>query len=151
MSLELDLAGRLALVTGASSGIGAAIARRLAAEGVHLVLAARRKARLEQLAAELHGAHGVEVTPLALDLGHSDAQQELASASASADILVNNAGAIPQAFVFGSGDEFELLHTNELAEDDMGMSTPAIVGDRLIIRTTARVYCIQENGNSAAD
>ena len=95
MSLELDLAGRCAVVTGASAGIGAGIARRLAAEGVHLYLSARSKQRLEALATELHGAHGVDVTPLALDLGHSDAQQELAAAAAAADILVNNAGAIP--------------------------------------------------------
>jgi outer membrane protein assembly factor BamB len=46
-------------------------------------------------------------------------------------------------FVFPSGDQFELLHTNPLAEDDMGMATPAIVGDRLLIRTAARMYCIQ--------
>ena len=69
MALELDLAGRRAVITGASAGIGAGIARRLAAEGVHLYLAARRKRLLEALAAELHDAHAVEVTPLALDLG----------------------------------------------------------------------------------
>ncbi len=46
-------------------------------------------------------------------------------------------------FVLKAGDTFELLHTNALADDDMGMATPAIVGDRLVIRTAARVYCIQ--------
>ena len=46
-------------------------------------------------------------------------------------------------FVLKAGDTFELLHTNALADDDMGMATPAIVGDRLLIRTAARVYCIQ--------
>ena len=46
-------------------------------------------------------------------------------------------------FVLKSSDQFELLHTNSLAEDDMCMATPAIVGDRLLIRTSARVYCIQ--------
>ena len=95
MSLELNLAGRRALITGASAGIGAGIARRLAAEGVHLIVAARRKELLEALAAELRDAHGVEVTPVALDLSRSEAQQELAEAAAAADILVNNAGAIP--------------------------------------------------------
>ncbi len=96
MSLELDLAGRRAVVTGASAGIGAAIARRLAAEGVHLYLAARNKGRLEALASELQRAEGVEVTILALDLCRGDAQRELAAATAAADILVNNAGAIPR-------------------------------------------------------
>jgi outer membrane protein assembly factor BamB len=45
--------------------------------------------------------------------------------------------------VVKAGDEFEILHTNSLAEDDMGMASPAIVGDRLIIRTSARIYCIR--------
>ena len=47
-------------------------------------------------------------------------------------------------FVIKAGDEFELLHTNTLAEDDMGMATPAIAGDSLLIRTAARLYCIRE-------
>lgn len=45
-------------------------------------------------------------------------------------------------YVVQSGDQFKLLHTNSLAEDDMGMATPAIAGDRLLIRTSARLYCI---------
>jgi outer membrane protein assembly factor BamB len=52
-------------------------------------------------------------------------------------------------FVLRAGDQFELLHTNELAEDDMCMATPAIVGDRLLIRTAARLYCIRATGNVA--
>jgi pimeloyl-ACP methyl ester carboxylesterase/outer membrane protein assembly factor BamB len=47
-------------------------------------------------------------------------------------------------FVVKSADELEILHTNTLAEDDMCMATPAIAGDRLLIRTAARVYCIRE-------
>lgn len=46
-------------------------------------------------------------------------------------------------FVFKAGREFELQHTNTLAEDDMCMATPAIVGDRLLIRSSARIYCVQ--------
>ena len=45
-------------------------------------------------------------------------------------------------FVLKAGDQFELLHTNTLAADDMGMATPAIAGNKLFIRTSARVYCI---------
>ncbi|HND52759.1 MAG TPA: PQQ-binding-like beta-propeller repeat protein [Pirellulaceae bacterium] len=45
-------------------------------------------------------------------------------------------------FVIKAGDQFELLQTNKLQDDDMGMATPAIVGDRLLIRTATRVYCI---------
>lgn len=46
-------------------------------------------------------------------------------------------------FVLKSADQFEVLHTNSLAEDDMCMATPAIAGDRLLIRTSARIYCIK--------
>ena len=46
-------------------------------------------------------------------------------------------------FVVRAGDKFELLHTNKLAGDDMCMATPALVGDRLLIRTAARIYCMQ--------
>jgi len=54
-----------------------------------------------------------------------------------------------KTFVLGSGDKFEVLHTNQLADDDMCMATPAIVGDRLILRTSARVYCIRQASSSA--
>lgn len=47
-------------------------------------------------------------------------------------------------FVVKSADELEILHTNTLAEDDMCMATPAIAGDRLLIRTAARIYCIRD-------
>ncbi len=46
-------------------------------------------------------------------------------------------------YVLGAGEKFELLHTNALADDDMCMATPAIAGDRLLVRTSARVYCIR--------
>jgi outer membrane protein assembly factor BamB len=51
--------------------------------------------------------------------------------------------------VFRAGDRFERLHTNTLAEDDMCMATPAIAGDRLLIRTAARVYCIRRKPAAA--
>jgi hypothetical protein len=47
-------------------------------------------------------------------------------------------------FVLKAGDDFDLLHTNPLAEDDMGMASPAMVGDRLLIRTSTRLYCIKQ-------
>jgi outer membrane protein assembly factor BamB len=50
-------------------------------------------------------------------------------------------------FVLRDSNQFELLHTNPLADDDMGMATPAIAGDRLLIRTSARVYCIQQSAS----
>ncbi|MBM3871671.1 MAG: serine/threonine protein kinase [Verrucomicrobia bacterium] len=47
-------------------------------------------------------------------------------------------------FVLRAGDTFELLHTNKLATDDMCMATPALAGDRLLLRTAARVYCVRQ-------
>lgn len=51
-----------------------------------------------------------------------------------------------QCFVLKSGDAYELVRTNTLAADDMCMATPAIAGDRLLLRTAARVYCIRKAG-----
>lgn len=84
--------GRRALVTGASSGIGAAIARELAALGVDLVLTARRRDALEAVAAT---CKGVKVEIVTADLGKPDAAHALwaaATASGPIDILINNAG-----------------------------------------------------------
>jgi short-subunit dehydrogenase len=90
------LAGQRALITGASSGLGADFARQLAAMGCHLVLVARRIDRLEALAAELRAAHGVGVEVIGLDLGLPDSAQSLfdrlQAAGLAIDLLINNAG-----------------------------------------------------------
>jgi len=90
------IAGRLALVTGASSGIGAACARRFAAEGAHLVLWARREERLSELTTELARAHGVTTRSAGVDVRDRAAVNRAATALVEAgaipDILVNNAG-----------------------------------------------------------
>ncbi|VVS97375.1 SDR family oxidoreductase [Rhizobium sp. EC-SD404] len=84
-----------ALITGASSGIGAAYAERLAARGHDLILVARRGDRLEKLASELTGTHGIAVQTVAADLASADGLRQVAdilTADASIDMLINNAG-----------------------------------------------------------
>lgn len=94
--LPLSAAPACTLITGASSGIGAALARCLAAEGRPLVLTARRADRLEALAEELRRAHGLTVHTLAVDLAHpSGARQllvQLQERQLPVHTLVNNAG-----------------------------------------------------------
>ena len=85
--------GSSALVTGASSGIGEAFARQLAAGGARrLVLTARRRDRLEQLAAELEAAHSVSCEVVVLDLSQPGAAESLHEAAGEIDVLINNAG-----------------------------------------------------------
>lgn len=93
----------LALVTGASSGIGAEIARQLAAQGTNLILTARRRDRLEALAAELTTKHGIATAVIESDLNTSDGADrlvnQLAERQLEPTIVINNAG-------FGYFDQF---------------------------------------------
>lgn len=86
----------LALVTGASSGIGAALADRFAQSGHDLIVVARRADRLESLAARIRDRDGIEVTPITADLSAPDAAASLAARLDAdghrPDVLVNNAG-----------------------------------------------------------
>ncbi|KZC41501.1 MULTISPECIES: SDR family NAD(P)-dependent oxidoreductase [Rhodanobacter] len=100
----MTVARPLSLVTGASSGIGAAFARQLATLGHQLVLTARRVDRLETLAAELRERHAVQVTVLPHDLADPASPRtlcdELDQRGLPVDWLVNNAGyGVPGTFV----------------------------------------------------
>jgi short-subunit dehydrogenase len=89
-----DRYGPVALVTGASSGIGKAFAEDLAARGLDLVLVARRVDRLEAIASDLSIRHSIDVTIFEADLARRDAPAAIAAQAASRDVglLVSNAG-----------------------------------------------------------
>jgi uncharacterized protein len=92
----MNLTGKTALVTGASSGIGTEFARQLGRMGANLVIVARRRANLEALATEIRDASKVEVSVIELDLSEPDAAKRLVDQTEGVgrtiDVLVNNAG-----------------------------------------------------------
>lgn len=99
---------KLALITGASSGFGESCARRFAADGVKLILWARRRDRLEQLQAELTQQHGVSVRIDEIDVRERGSvlalAKELSESNQAPDILVNNAGLASGLDVIHEGD-----------------------------------------------
>ena len=115
--------GEWALVTGASSGIGAAFARALARDGVSCVLTARREDRLRSLADELEKRHQVATRVVALDLGVRDGADRLAEAVSDLEIgiLVNNAG-------FGNAGRFEKQDRERIrAMVELNCMAPAVL------------------------
>lgn len=91
-----DFSGKRVLITGSSGGIGAALAKQLAQKGASLVLVARNRARLDELARTMEREHQTPVLVLAEDLSQPSAPQRVRDAVAAAglaiDVLVNNAG-----------------------------------------------------------
>ena len=110
----VDYRGQTTLITGASAGIGAEFARQIAARGSHVILVARRRERLDKLAAELTAAHGVQATAIPLDLSRPAAGQTLAEEVARRDLtvtsVVNNAG-------FGTFGPFHTEDPQRLREE----------------------------------
>jgi len=146
-------AGKWALVTGASAGIGVALARELAAGGTNLVLTARRKERLEQLAQELAAARKIRVEVFAADLAQQDTPQQIFTFTLAKqieiDLLINNAG-------FGAYGEFAAVETHRLL-DMVQVNCSAVVhltrlylpqmlkrrsGDVLILASTASFQAV---------
>ncbi len=115
-----EIGRQTALITGASSGLGAEFAQQLATRGHDLILVARRRDRLAALAAELSDRHSITAEPLVADLADSAGIAQVAAYIASLprlDLLVNNAGfgiagAFSEADVAGQAD---MLHVHMLA------------------------------------
>lgn len=104
---------RWALVTGASAGIGVALAGQLAGGGTHLVLTARRGDRLEELARKLKAQHKIQVEIVVADLAQSDAPEKIFEFTKRkniiVDLLINNAG-------FGQYGELTQVSTQRLVD-----------------------------------
>jgi len=131
--LNLEISGKTALVTGASAGIGRAIAKSLAAEGVKLAVVARRRDLLESLQKEI----GAKLAIIEQDLMAEDAAEKIASQAlaglGSVDILVNNAG----------GSRKFQLHTGEAQWHEaltLNFTRQRQITDRLIDQMIARKW-----------
>lgn len=107
--VQTDLSGRSIVITGASAGIGAATARRVASAGANVVLAARREERLRELAADIEAEYGVEALVHPTDVTDSDAVGALLDAAAErfdgVDGVVANAGLARGADIAAMSDE----------------------------------------------
>jgi len=105
--------GKWALVTGASAGIGTALAEELARGGTNLALTARRRERLEELAQKLVAAHKIQTKILVADLAEADAPEKIfqftSEQGIEVELLINNAG-------FGAYGEFHTVETRRLLE-----------------------------------
>ena len=124
------------VVTGASSGIGEALARRIARDGRDLVLTARRIDLLERLGQELATAHGIRTTAIASDLARPDGPATLVSELERRDLevdwLINNAG-------FGTVGRFDRLPVErELEEIRLNVKAPVDLTGRLLPGMVAR-------------
>ncbi|CTQ49767.1 SDR family NAD(P)-dependent oxidoreductase [Jannaschia donghaensis] len=129
----------LALITGASGGIGRAFAEIHAARGGDLIVTARRQAELDTLKSALESAHGVSVTPVAADLGTPEGLATVLAACEGREIgiLINNAG------FGGRGDFVTRVISDDLAMIDLNIGALVqlchAVGQRMVERGSGRI------------
>ena len=102
--MDIDLAGRSALISGASKGIGRAVADVLAREGCRLVLVSRTGGDLERARDEIRAHSNVPIEIHAADLAQAEARQAVVASAGAVDILINNAGAIPKGDLLALDD-----------------------------------------------
>jgi 3-oxoacyl-[acyl-carrier protein] reductase len=148
--MDLEIAGRTALVTGASSGIGRGIALALGSEGVRLAITARRRTLLEEVATEILHAGGIRPVLIEQDFTALEAAGTIAAAAlgelGAVDILVNNAGGSRKFSLESSdGDWEEAMTLNFVRQRQL----TAAVTDQMIERRWGRVINI--TGKSEPD
>ena len=124
--MDLGIAGKRALVCASSKGLGRGCAEALAAEGVHLVMNARGEAALEDAAAAIRAAHGIDVVTVAVDITTEDGRAAVLDAAGAVDILVNNAGGPPP----GMWTDWE--RADFIAALDANMLTPIALMKALV-------------------
>lgn len=145
----------MALVTGASSGIGATFARQIAQEGYDLTLVARRADRLESLAAELRSQHGVCANAVAADLTRGEDVERIGRLLAQSErlaLLVNNAGFGTRGFFFetDAGPQADMHRLHVLATERLTRAAlPGMIARRLggIINVSSVAAFMQSPGN----
>ncbi|MGW0698880.1 SDR family NAD(P)-dependent oxidoreductase [Streptomyces sp. NPDC002867] len=147
----------VAVVTGASSGIGAATARQLAAAGFHVVLTARRKDRIEAVAAEITAA-GHQATAHPLDVTDRPAVDSFAASLDRCDVLVNNAGGALGADPVATGDpadwrrmyEVNVIGTLNLTQALLPALTASGDGTVVVLSSTAGLATYEGGGGYVA-
>jgi len=146
--MDLGIRGRRALVCGASKGLGRGCAEALAAEGVDLVIVARTAAPLEEAAAALRKAHGVDVKAIAVDITTEDGRAKVLAACPDPDILVTNAAGPP------GGDFRQFKREDWLKAVDANMVTPiALIQstlDGMVARRFGRIVNITSRSVKSA-
>ena len=132
MSLPEPRDSSAALITGASSGIGAEIARELARRGHGVILVARRKERLDELASELRSEYGVRAETLGCDLAKPVSRDRLpgriGSLELEVEVLVNNAGFATGGAFAASSPERELDQVRVLVEAPVALTSAFLPG-----------------------
>lgn len=145
--MDLGIRGKTALVCGASRGLGYGCAQALAAEGVNLVMAARRADVLEAAVTEIRADHGVDVVAIATDITTEDGRAQVLAACPQPDILVTNAAGPKQ------GDFRGWSRDDWIAALDANMLTPIelirATVDGMIARRFGRIVNITSSAVKA--
>ncbi len=145
--MDLGINGKSAIVCASSKGLGRACAWSLAREGVNVTICARGKEALEQAAAEMRSAFGVQVTAVATDITTPAGRAAVLAACPQPDILVNNAGGPP------AGDFRDWARADWLKAIDANMLTPIelmkATVDHMIARQFGRIVNITSSAVKA--